>query len=49
MWKHMAPRQLGIYTQQYAIKMVMDLKKKKICISFLFCLIAAGHEAVVNS
>lgn len=48
MWKHNALRQLGIYTQQSAIKMVTNFKKK-ICKTFLFCLIAAGHEAVVNS
>lgn len=28
MWKHMALRQLGIYTQQSAIKMVTNFKKR---------------------
>lgn len=32
MWKHMALRQLGIYTQQSAIKMATNLKKKDLYI-----------------
>lgn len=51
MWKHVAlNRQLSIYRQQSGIKMVTNFKKANmICISFLFCLTAAGHGAAVNS